>query len=571
MTLRMLLYPSQDPSLIGNSTIIAACETWITKPYSPTFLVNYNIYWSNAIRNHSVGRASGGLITAINANYRSFLVEDSPWWIFNKVIIGSTVLILGSLYLRKCLDLRFLLDMLQEVLDGIKSTHTDDTFIIGGDLNARVGSLSPWPEELFSGLPLNSSVTTTDELICDRGRLLMDFMLENDFVLLNGRTAGDSPAQPTYDNLGTSIINLVWTDISSLHLIVDLEVVLEPSLSDHRPVRLTIQTEDFEHRDDSFSQSSPSKTKKIIWSEESKQSYQNNLLSFQNLPNITADSTDTIYNWLIGTIHSAAEKAGFIKTSCSTDRQKAPRNPWFDKTCKEAKKNFRKALRNCKKEQFSINARQEVANSKSIYKNLCQEKKKAHMQIIKNAFANASEPTNFWAAVKKFSFRRGAQCEIPANKWNAFYATIYKPRMIMNRDISASRSSSSLEFPLSRPDQYSPAKYLLLKLPLSTKCILVQLRLANKYNCYLTLKKHSIKFSPNNQCPLGNMQEEDNLRHFLCTCPMFSAIRQSLIQEPLQKSGSINKLLTSSTPKELYAIVNNVETTMKLRAWALNL
>ncbi|CAG5100685.1 Protein of unknown function [Cotesia congregata] len=187
--------------------------------------------------------------------------------------MGSTVLILGSVYLRKCLDLRYLLDILTEVINGIKSSRSYDIFIINDDLNARVGSLNPWPEKFFTGLPLNPLTSTTDQTICDRRCLLMDFMLDNDFILLNGRTISYSPAQPTYGNLGTSIIDLVSVDISSLHLIMDLEVILEPSLSDHRPVLLTIQTETPVQHLACSSQVTPSIRKKIVWSEEAEPRY----------------------------------------------------------------------------------------------------------------------------------------------------------------------------------------------------------------------------------------------------------------------------------------------------------
>lgn len=98
-------------------------------------------------------------------------------------------------------------------------------------MNARVGSLNPWPADLFSGMYLNDTMSTTDNFVCDRSHLLLDFMLDNNFVLLNGRTKSDSSAQPTFDGNGISIIDLIWADIPSLHFIVDLEIILE-----HKPV-----------------------------------------------------------------------------------------------------------------------------------------------------------------------------------------------------------------------------------------------------------------------------------------------------------------------------------------------
>ncbi|CAG5100608.1 Protein of unknown function [Cotesia congregata] len=299
-------------SLREYSDIIAACETWTTLPLNLRFLEKYHNFWSDAVREHAVGRASDGLVTAINNRYNATILAKSPSWIFNKVEIGNTIIILGSVYFRKCLVLHSLLSSLQVLIDSIKATHTHDLFIIGGDMNARVGLLNPWPPEMFLGLHIHSARTSLDSAECDRGHQLLDFMLDNDFVLLNGRTNSDSPAQPTYDFHGTLIIDLVWANTSSLHYILDLEVILEPSLSDHRPVCVSIQVSS-NSKPESCCTTPTCNTTKIKWDEKLENEFQSQLYSTRFPSNQSEAQPDDQYNWLQQSIFNAAENTGMVQ------------------------------------------------------------------------------------------------------------------------------------------------------------------------------------------------------------------------------------------------------------------
>ncbi|CAG5084934.1 Protein of unknown function, partial [Cotesia congregata] len=195
---------SQCPAILKHD-VIAACETWSTYQQNPIYLNNFQSYWANATREHLVGRPSGGLVTAICKEYCSEVLEDP--------------------------------------LDHFKTLHNYDIIILGGDMNAKVGQADLWLEEIFNGLALNKVMSTTDHATCDRGIKLLEFMGDNNFVLINGRTDNDTPAQPTFDERGSSIIDLIWVNVTCLHYILDLEVLIEPTLSVHRPVCLSINIE----------------------------------------------------------------------------------------------------------------------------------------------------------------------------------------------------------------------------------------------------------------------------------------------------------------------------------------
>ena len=71
----------------------------------------------------------------------------------------------------------------------------------------------------------------------DRGRDLTEFMEDNFFILLNGRTPGDSPANFTYVGpKGNSVIDLVWCSSRATEVVDNFYVSPDFHLSDHLPV-----------------------------------------------------------------------------------------------------------------------------------------------------------------------------------------------------------------------------------------------------------------------------------------------------------------------------------------------
>lgn len=182
--------------------------------------------------------------------------------------------------------------------------------------------MNPWPKELFSEFCLNNTAISSDETICDRGRCLMNFMVDNDFVLINGRTKSDTPAQPTYDSHGTSIIDLIWISIDSLHLVADLEVVMEPSLFDHKPVCISVKT-DHEYTAVSPGSKLPNEVSpKIKWSDKEKDSY-NSFLASQ-VPCTILEDPEMLFNELYSTIIAAAENSNMITKRYKPQRVYSP-------------------------------------------------------------------------------------------------------------------------------------------------------------------------------------------------------------------------------------------------------
>lgn len=70
-------------------------------------------------------------------------------------------------------------------------------------------------------------------------------MQTNGYVILNGRTPGDRPTRLTYcSKTGSSVIDLVVVNASSLSEIKNFRIKAEAGLSDHFPAELTWSVDD---------------------------------------------------------------------------------------------------------------------------------------------------------------------------------------------------------------------------------------------------------------------------------------------------------------------------------------
>lgn len=184
-------------NIIDSFDVCCLYETWSEREYSsllPHSLKLRTGYWSPALRDKSRGRASGGLVTLFRPQLNSSLIECSPWWIFNRLTYGIHSIIIGSFYFSSSLDLPILIELLQQTLTDLLSRFENDLFILGGDFNCRVEILDTFSEGLLEGTALNLNRSSFDEVINAKGSCLNEFMQENSFILLNGRTYSDSPA-----------------------------------------------------------------------------------------------------------------------------------------------------------------------------------------------------------------------------------------------------------------------------------------------------------------------------------------------------------------------------------------
>ncbi|KAH0535105.1 hypothetical protein KQX54_013590 [Cotesia glomerata] len=269
--------------------------------------------WANASKATTSVRPSGGLLTAAKATHLQTL-EAKYEWIFTKAIINKLSILIGNIYLKPTSDIKENLIGLQKILDD-ESVNYYDLIIIGGDFNARVGRLQELPKEITEVSVLDHQHESMDIVTNERGKLLTCFMEKNGFILLNGRSPNDKPANFTFNNgNGLSVIDLIWIKTDRLELVTNLEVIKVATESNHQLVLLSLAEALVTQPD--VSSHSTIATLTIKWKDqplESKQTFYLELAhSFRQNSSNTLNTVSQLYDNFCDAIYEAAETASLL-------------------------------------------------------------------------------------------------------------------------------------------------------------------------------------------------------------------------------------------------------------------
>ncbi|XP_011312286.1 uncharacterized protein [Fopius arisanus] len=406
----------------------------------PQFLDDFNCFWSDATKDKSRGRGSGGLLLAAKKPIKLELLETSHWWIFSKVYCSDANFILGLVYFPSAREFnyRYALMMLQETKSQLEVSHVGLPFIIGGDWNARVGKVTDVDESFFEGTSLTCTMDNLDVVLNERCPPTVDFMAAAGLAIVNGRTPSDSPANFTYWKFGESVNDTIWCSAARLDLIRDLRVIPDITCSDHFPLILSLWS-----RSPHSSPPPPvvpsswtCSTPKIVWKAEKLQKFQTALetLVYTPFPHCLV-SPEFLHSQITDAIWTAAEQSGLISSAKPRSRTvrsglvTATHKTWFDRECVSLKLQLKAASKASFSSRFAPKDKAALTFAQKRYSAVTSAKKAAHERQLADGLANLSSPSIFWAAVSKCRPRPGLRnAGLPVSVWNEFYRDLYPPR-----------------------------------------------------------------------------------------------------------------------------------------------
>lgn len=290
----------------------------------------------------TLGRQSGGLccIYNVNAHIFSNVFKNDKFIIFS---IDKLNLIIIFVYFNFSTDVKLALQSIEDYVGRIAQKLIDPKIIFCGDFNCRIGEANEIDSANFvlDTSNFSGSRSSMDIVINVRGRQLLDYMELEDFLALNGRTRGDSPANFTFvSGVGKSVIDLAWVNQSALGIVSDLIVRTDVvSSSDHFPVELVLS------RPQATSLSRLSYTS-IRWLDSLKDEYTTHLNSI-DLTGINLLGEHDLLEFLYDKIYSFADKYGLKK--------KFTRNTfciWSDTEYRTMKSDLGKLVNSCKRNRF---------------------------------------------------------------------------------------------------------------------------------------------------------------------------------------------------------------------------
>ena len=416
--------------------IVCAYETWLAtnvQHNSPPWS-EYITHSSPAIklRSSNQGRASGGILSLVKKNVASSIeIDNCNFWIFSLNTIEDLRFIVGVLYIRPSYDLSIVLESLEILLNELSVRFSGLPILIGGDFNARVGVEDT--QELLCNMEssLDPKRCSLDTTVTPRGKDLYEFMNNNGFVLLNGRSIGDILGNFTFSNKnGNSVVDLVYVNVPAIPYIDNFEVLPLATGSDHFPVLLKLKV---------FGQStvpnnpSPALIQKIKLKWDGAKASEFAMLTNQIFNNDDLENSFKILNvdqqnkFITDSIQNAAKNLNMATRTTSKPRTHISK-PWFDSELKSLKAKLNKDLKTCKRSLFDQNSKSKYLETKGAYKALLKVKRIDYETNIKKQFYNIKNSKDFWSLINSFRQKPIMPNPIQLETWKNFYSQIYPPR-----------------------------------------------------------------------------------------------------------------------------------------------
>ncbi|KAI5742771.1 hypothetical protein M8J77_011149 [Diaphorina citri] len=313
------------------------------------------------------------------------------------------------------------LNILKLTMDHLSQDY--NRILVGGDFNARIADQNYLDFELAKELQLKSTRTSLDQVSNARGDLLVDFMEEYGFLVLNGRTPSDIPGQFTYvSKVGKSVVDLVWSSLEFCSLVLDLSISDSVLNSDHIPV--SIKLDIVWQNNGACDTHKITSRSKYIWAEEKKDEFREKI-NQQHWP----EDEKEVYYRMKEKILQAAQSLGMLNnTSFHRNQNLNPtKRPWFNNECRKMKKTYRYHYR-----QWRRGRRDEdlelFLELKRNYNRLCRKQRNEYQGKIMRKLNNIRNSGDFWKTIGNFRPKKEAKCnQISIATWYEYLKKLFPP------------------------------------------------------------------------------------------------------------------------------------------------
>jgi exonuclease III len=337
--------------------IIALTETWIEEnDYQATernLPKEYHWHWTSAVRRKARGRAAGGLVIGIRGDieHKDFSCNMNGCWSSIMAKLGGVWYRIINIYNNTSLA------HLKNEITGLIEESQERNLIIGGDWNARIGTLC--------AANSNEERSTKDKRINEEGSRWADLVNAKGLTLLNGNTMGDWDGE--YTRLGLqdqeeAVLDYVAANSNCLPKIATFRVGGEAA-SDHFPTEITLQTKSCRAIENITVQKWNSRTKQQYTTSLRKKAAEN----WSHLRDKMWEATPKV------TIRKGARRQNaWWNASCTEKRQLMLDEMWRQRSgaasfedYRNAKKEYKKAIREAK-DVFRTNFEKELNKVSNI-------------------------------------------------------------------------------------------------------------------------------------------------------------------------------------------------------------
>ncbi len=391
--------------------VFCCAETWCTKErllkynWVDTLKTNYEIICIDAIKEKTQGRHKAGFLVGVRKGKLNIMKSSQS---SNKIHIkindtsSNAQLRIGFAYFSpdKSDDISF--------QNYITSLQRDDTDIVMGDFNARIGGTKTHG---FKDTKYNN-----------RGRFLASNLLCHQ--ICNGKFKGDEEGEFTFINKnGSSTVDLSFISKKYQSQVKSFKVN-HSEYSHHAQILMSISSHNSTCKDINT-------TTKIKWEDKKRTNFLQQLHKLQDKENCTYEKIKSL-------IFKSAKIAGLKTTQTLKNINTQVR--WNDDELIKLKSHYRYCVRqfrkcsNCDIPKLRY-CRSAMLSAKENYLKKSEEKKVRYYENLKSKLLSAKNGKMFWSALDVFRKGRtsSGSSEIEMETWKAHFSSVFKSTNITEK------------------------------------------------------------------------------------------------------------------------------------------
>ena len=391
---------------------------------------NYVVLHSPAVKLSQHGRCSGGTVLMFKKSLQGFISEIQTGFpnilclkiskeLINKpnnlFCIGMYNHPSNSVYY-KGKDFLSCFELLEQFMLSILESYGDCHFMIGGDLNARIGDWS-FETEVFDFVTDKDvySRKTQDSVTNGFGKMLIELCTMFELTPLNGLCKGDIDGSFTYhSDRGNSLIDYIMCSIDVFD-IVDTFSVTPRVETDHMAVcaRLFGCVDSFLNYDQenvSFD--------KVFWDLDKLHMFldyfncEEAKVNLENASRVVDSDVEAAVSKFTETMCNATS---CMKRTVRIGRRSRTTNKWFDEECRVLKREAKQMLNRYARSR-TLENKQRYKEKRTHYQKVLKEKKKEYKKTIQDSLLNhRKDSKHFWSTINRTRKRQTDKPKIDIN------------------------------------------------------------------------------------------------------------------------------------------------------------
>ena len=443
------LLDSDFVDYICSFDVISLVETFVENLES-TLLNDYAVFVKPALKFTRRGRHSGGIVCMIKkgflplvrkvdcacANHMCFVLDKSLFGVTNDVLFICVYVHPENSPFYTAHDIVDGISCLEDCIADTLLTLNDVDIMLCGDLNGRTSNIIPIfldTENLHhycNSSPFHTLIRHSEDAVLNSyGKKLYHMCSTLGLCMFNGLCNGDPQGRYTYIcNTGSSVNDYFlasWDLFDCLLPRCNLNIAARIE-SDHMPLEFIIDRESASADDCKDETDVPQQIEKYQWNGDFANAF---------YVSMTSEEANSVFDRALNLIDADVNAAlgifnDFVKRQAVSMKKiiysgKKGKSEWFDKECRDERRNVRMLLRRFRKCQNEVN-RVAYCRTRREYKNLLFRKKKLFNDLLFNKLVSSIDDQQaFWQTMSKINCKRTQpKHEITVANWYDHFKTV---------------------------------------------------------------------------------------------------------------------------------------------------